>query len=171
MVQVAVVGSGLIGRAWAVSFARAGHSVALWDHVDGVAGAAMEKIGQALRDLAANDLLDGRRPGDLLALVRPVGRLEEALAGAQHIQENTTEDVATKRAVFAMLDAAAWPDAVIASSTSAILPSKFTDALTGRGRCLVAHPINPPHLIPAVELVPAPWTAPETVERTRRFMS
>jgi 3-hydroxyacyl-CoA dehydrogenase len=72
--------------------------------------------------------------------------------------------------VFVLLDAKAPAEAVIASSTSAILPSRFTEALVGRARCLVAHPINPPHLIPAVELVPAPWTSPETVERTRKFM-
>ena len=63
-----------------------------------------------------------------------------------------------KRAVFARLDAAAPPDAVLASSTSAILPSAFTEGLKGRARCLVVHPINPPYLIPAAEVVPAPWT-------------
>ena len=61
--------------------------------------------------------------------------------------------------------------AVIASSTSALLPSAFTEGLAGRGRCLVAHPINPPYLVPAVEIVPAPWTEPATVERTRRIMA
>ena len=60
--------------------------------------------------------------------------------------------------------------AVIASSTSAILPSKFTEHLQGRHRCLVVHPINPPYLIPAAEVVPAPWTSPEVVERTRAFL-
>jgi 3-hydroxyacyl-CoA dehydrogenase len=170
MVQVAVIGSGLIGRAWAVSFARAGHAVALWDHVEGVADGAMEPIRQTLDELDRNDLLDGRSPGEVAASIRAVKTIEDALAGAAHVQENTTEDVATKQAVFARLDAKAPPEAVIASSTSAILPSRFTEALAGRARCLVAHPINPPHLIPAVELVPAPWTSPETVERTRRFM-
>ncbi|HYD04715.1 MAG TPA: 3-hydroxyacyl-CoA dehydrogenase family protein, partial [Reyranella sp.] len=50
---------------------------------------------------------------------------------------------------------------------SAILPSKFTENLKGRGRCLVMHPINPPYLIPAVEIVPAPWTEPAAMEKTR----
>ena len=54
--------------------------------------------------------------------------LEEALAGAEHVQENTPEDVAVKREIFARLDAAAPPQAVLASSTSAILPSKFTES-------------------------------------------
>ena len=72
--------------------------------------------------------------------------------------------------MFARLDAAAPPDAVLASSTSAILPSAFTEGLKGRARCLVVHPINPPYLIPAAEIVPAPWTTPEAVERTAELL-
>ncbi len=72
--------------------------------------------------------------------------------------------------MFAWLDKAAAPESVLASSTSAILPSAFTEGLNGRARCLVVHPINPPYLIPAVEVVPAPWTGPEIVERTVAFL-
>jgi 3-hydroxyacyl-CoA dehydrogenase len=86
------------------------------------------------------------------------------------VQENTPEDLETKKRVFAQLDRAAAPDAVLASSTSALLPSRFTESLAGRARCLVVHPINPPYLIPAVEIVPAPWTDPQVVERTRTLM-
>ena len=84
-----------------------------------------------------------------------------------HVQENTPEDVAVKQKVFAELDAIAAPETVLSSSTSAILPSKFTEHLKGRARCLVMHPINPPYLIPAVEIVPAPWTDPAAMEKTR----
>ena len=72
--------------------------------------------------------------------------------------------------MFARLDAAAPADTVLASSTSAILPSAFTENLKGRARCLVVHPINPPYLIPAAEVVPAPWTDPAFVERTATFL-
>ena len=61
-------------------------------------------------------------------------------------------------------------DAVLASSTSALLPSSFTEDLDGRHRCLVVHPINPPYLIPAVEIVPSPWTDAGTMERTTAVM-
>ena len=63
------------------------------------------------------------------------------------------------------------PDAILASSTSGLLPSAFTESLAGRHRCLVVHPLNPPYLVPAAEIVPAPWTAPEVVERARAFLS
>ena len=59
--------------------------------------------------------------------------------------------------------------AILASSTSAIVASRFTEELPGRARCLVAHPVNPPHLVPLVELCGAPWTAPQTIERARRI--
>ena len=91
--------------------------------------------------------------------------------GAIHVQENTPEKIEVKREVFARLDGAAPAEAILASSTSALLPSAFTEGLAGRHRCLVVHPINPPYLVPAAEVVPAPWTAPEVVERTRAFLT
>lgn len=168
---VAVVGSGFVGRAWAISFARAGHAVRLWDADADQPRRAIDYIAGVLPDLAANDLLAGGTPDAVLARLVPVATLAEAVADAIHVQENTFEDVEVKRAVFAELDAAAPEGAVLASSTSAILPSRFTEDLAGRARCLVVHPINPPYLVPAAEIVPAPWTDPGVVERTRVFMT
>jgi len=101
---------------------------------------------------------------------RAVSDLGEALADVDYVQENTPEKVAVKRAVFANLDRQAPPGAVLASSTSAILPSTFVEAVPGRARCLVCHPINPPYLVPAVEVCPSPWTSPETVEKAAAFL-
>ena len=168
--QVAIVGSGLIGQSWAIAFARGGHPVALHDRDPEAAATAVAQIPEALATLAEIDMLGGRSAEEIAARIRPEDRLEAALDGAVHVQENTTEDVEIKRAVFAALDAAAGPEAILASSTSAILPSRFTEGLPGVARCLVAHPLNPPHLIPAVELVPAPDTAPETISRTVDLM-
>jgi len=170
MSAVAIVGSGFIGRAWAISFSRAGHEVRLWDQSAEATQGAHAYISGVLADLAANDLLRGQSPEAVLSRIAVVADLGEALSGAVHIQENTPEDRVVKRAVFSRIDALAGPDAVIASSTSALLPSTFTEHLTGRQRCIVVHPINPPYLVPAAEVVPAPWTSAETVERTRAFL-
>lgn len=75
-----------------------------------------------------------------------------------------------KRELFAQLDAAAEPDAIIGSSTSSIPASEFTEGLPGRQRCLVAHPVNPPYLIPVVELCPAPWTSEAAMRAARDIM-
>lgn len=168
--NTAIVGSGFIGRAWAISFARAGANVRLWDNAAGAADKAVSYISGVLDDLAANDLLNGQAPAAVLSRIKAVAGLDELLELATHVQENTPEDLGTKIKVFQQLDALARPDAVLASSTSALLPSRFTEGLKGRGRCLVVHPINPPYLIPAAEVVPAPWTTPETMERTRQFL-
>ncbi|WNJ88680.1 3-hydroxyacyl-CoA dehydrogenase [Bosea sp. 685] len=168
--RTTIVGSGLIGRSWAISFARAGHEVRLWDRDPEAARAAREFAASVLPELAANGLLDGQQPGEVLARFQPVAELEKALAGADYVQESTPEIVEGKRAVFAELDQLTPAEAVIASSTSAILPSRFMEHVAGRARCLVCHPINPPYLVPAVEVCPSPWTSPETVEKAAAFM-
>jgi L-gulonate 3-dehydrogenase len=170
MSKVAIVGSGFVGRAWAISFARAGHDVALWDADAAAPGHALSYIDGILPELAANDLLNGASPNDVRARLRGVANLEDALRDADYVQESTPENVEVKRTIFAQLDALTKPDAILASSTSAILPSAFTEGLPGRARCLVVHPINPPYLIPAVEVVPAPWTDPAVVERAAAFL-
>ncbi|MER9137043.1 3-hydroxyacyl-CoA dehydrogenase [Mesorhizobium sp. M0830] len=170
MANVAIVGSGFIGRAWAISFARAGHNVRMWDQSPAATGGARDYIAGVLGDLARNDLLRGQAVDAVVGRIAIVAELAEALAGAAHVQENTPENLEVKRDVFSQIDRLADPQTIIASSTSALLPSKFTDHLQGRHRCLVVHPINPPYLIPAAEIVPAPWTSAETLERTRAFL-
>lgn len=170
-ITVAIIGTGFIGRAWAISFARAGATVKLWDSSGGAASQALAYISNILGTLEHHDLLNGQAPEAVLDRIKPVATMEDALAHADHVQENTPEDLQTKINVFQQLDRLAAPHTIIASSTSALLPSRFTEGLAGRGRCLVVHPINPPYLIPAAEVVPAPWTAPDAVERTSTFLT
>ncbi len=167
---VAIVGCGLVGRAWAICFARGGYQVALWDSAPRAVSAALAFVEQALPELESLGLLDGASAAVVRARVAPAESLAQALAGARHVQESTPEAVETKRAVFAELDRLTPEDVVLASSTSALLPSSFTEGLAGRHRCLVAHPINPPYLVPAVEVVPAPWTDAAVCERTRSLL-
>src|SRR3954452_1893587 len=161
----AIVGTGLVGRAWAIAFARAGWSVRLWDPAPAAPVAALATIDGLLADLAAQDMLGGADTAAVRALLTPAATLADALAGAAWAQENAPEDLAVKQALWRDLDAVAGPPAILARSPSAIVPSRLTAPLAGRARCLVCHPLNPPYLIPAVELVPAPWTSPETMAR------
>jgi len=170
MSKVAIAGSGFIGRSWAITFARAGHEVALWDEDPAQPEKALEFIGSVLPDLAGNYLLEGRSPDEVLANIAAEKDLGAALSDVVHVQENAPERLEVKIELFGKLDAAAPKEATLASSTSALLPSRFTEQLDGRHRCLVVHPINPPYLVPAAEVVPAPWTSQETVERCRDFL-
>jgi 3-hydroxyacyl-CoA dehydrogenase len=170
MAKIAIIGSGLVGRSWAISFARAWHEVHLWDAEQGAAERAVDYIRTILPDLEANGLLRESTPEQVLSRLHVAETAEAALAGAIYAQESTPEMLDVKREVYARLDALAGPETILASSTTALLPSSFTEGLKGAGRCIVAHPINPPYVIPAVEVVPAPWTSPETVERTTALL-
>jgi L-gulonate 3-dehydrogenase len=163
---VGIIGAGLIGRSWANVFARAGWDVVLWDPNADVRAKAAGQIAEGLQELAVHGLVTDATAA--AQRVRIAATLEEAVAAADFVQESGPETPEAKREIFARLDAATRPDVVLASSTSAIVASQFTEALAGRGRCLVAHPVNPPHLVPVVELCGAPWTTPATKARAKQ---
>ncbi len=163
--HVAIVGTGLIGRAWAAIFARAGWNVRLTDPHIPTLKAAPRLIRDELHALARHGLADD--PDGAVARVSVAANLEEAVQGVEFVQENGPEKIEEKQIIFAQLDRLAPKDALLVSSTSAITASRFTEKLPGRSRCLVGHPVNPPHLVPLVELCGAPWTSPEAIDRAR----
>jgi L-gulonate 3-dehydrogenase len=170
MSRIAVIGTGLVGRAWAIVFARAGYAVSLWDANPPAIARARDFIARRLPELQEAGLLNGREPAEVMSNLADAATMEAALEGADYVQESGPELVAEKQALFAAMDRLAAPETILASSTSAIRASAFTEALPGRARCLVAHPVNPPYLIPVVELSPAPWTDPEAVSRARTLL-
>ena len=165
MPRVAIIGAGLIGRSWAIVFAGGGCDVALYDSSAGIAEDGRALVADGLASLADHRLISDAEAAH--ARVRVATSLADALSGATFVQENTPETIEAKREIFAEIDRLAAPEAILASSTSSIVASRFTEKLDGRHRCLVAHPVNPPHLVPLVELVAAPWTAPATLARAR----
>ena len=169
--KIAIVGTGLVGRAWSIVFARAGYEVSIYDPMEGASEQALSLIGQNLPALADAGLLNGETPAAVLGRIARAGTLADALAGAIHCQESAPERVEVKAELYKELDRLAAPETVLASSTSGIPASQFSDGLPGQRRVLVAHPINPPHIIPLVEIVPAPWTDPAIVQQTRDLMA
>jgi 3-hydroxyacyl-CoA dehydrogenase len=163
--NVAIVGVGLIGRAWSAIFARAGWQVRLTDPHEPTLKAAPGLIRDELEALERHGLADD--VDGAAARISLAASLAEALDGVSFVQENGPENVDSKRAIFAELDRLAPEGAILASSSSAIVPSRFSEGLPGRARCMVGHPVNPPHLVPLVELCGAPWTSPETIARAR----
>jgi L-gulonate 3-dehydrogenase len=167
--RVAIVGAGTIGIGWAVALSRGGLDVALHDLDDQQLGRAMDDVAARLADLESFDLLD--EPVDtILARVAAVRDLAAAVAGADHVQECAPETVELKRRLLGELDALTAPETILASSSSAITASAMASDLPGRARCLVVHPGNPPYLLPVVEVVPAPFTAADVVERTHALL-
>ena len=159
----AMIGAGLIGRAWANVFARAGWQVRLYDPAPEARANAVRLVTESLDDLARHGLVtDPKAAAERLVCSET---LAEAVDGAELVQESGPERLDDKIALVASLDELAPRNAILASSSSAIVASRFTETLAGRARCLIAHPVNPPHVVPIVELCGAPWTAPETIAR------
>jgi len=161
--QVAIVGTGLIGRGWAAAFARAGWEVRLWDGQPGAAAAAAIEVGKALADMAEAGLVSD--PDRLAANVRVADDVADAVAGVDYVQESVPENPGVKRGVFELLDAHTPAGVPIGSSSSSMPGTVFLSTIPGRDRCIVAHPANPPHLMPVVEVVPSPWHGAAIVER------
>ena len=167
--RVAMIGTGLIGSGWAVVFARAGWQVALYDSKPDQAARAASQAAATLRYLAAEGLVQS--PDACIARLVPVASMEEAVAGASYVQENVLETPQDKLAVFQALDRLVPADVVCGSSSSTIPVSDFSEQLKTRARCIVVHPMTPPYLVPVVEIVPAPWTAPETTDYAMALMT
>ena len=165
MKNIAIIGSGLIGRAWSIVFARANYPVMLYDNVNGAVAQAIELIGHGLADLKKYGLID-EDPETILRRITPAQSIEEAVSNADYVQENTSENLDIKKGVFSSLDQFAPEHCILASSTSTIQTSLFSEHLEGRHRCIVAHPVNTPHIAPIVEVSPSPWTSPEVTQKT-----
>jgi carnitine 3-dehydrogenase len=159
--RVGLLGAGVIGSGWAARFLLAGSDVCLFDPAPGAgdtALAALERARRAWRRLT-------------LAPAPPEGRLtlaatvEEAVAGAELVQESAPERESLKAELLREADAAAPPGAIIASSTSGLLPSRLVQAMTRPERFVVGHPFNPVYLLPLVEVCGADGTSPDTVRR------
>ncbi|HEX4766487.1 MAG TPA: 3-hydroxyacyl-CoA dehydrogenase [Lichenihabitans sp.] len=170
MTRVALVGAGVVGSSWSLVFARAGFEVAVYDIDLASAERAVGFVREALAGFEAQGQRAAEPVDDILARIKPTARLEDALAGVDYVQESAPERVEIKIELYKTLDRIAGPGAVLASSTSGLPASAFTEGLQHRRRCLVVHPINPPHLIPLVEIVPAPWTEAHAVQRSTELM-
>lgn len=169
MIKVTVIGSGLIGSSWAIAFAKAGHEVQVYDKDE----ASFEKSKNYIKDELAS-IADASGSGDLpdtMRLISYTSSLAAALEGAGYVQESIFETLEAKKEIFSELDSLVGNDVILGSSSSSVACSLFTENLSHRTQCLIAHPVNPPHLIPLVEIVPAPWTDPDVAERAMTLMN
>ena len=130
----------------------------------------VDEVEVRLDELDAFGLLD-EAPAEIVSRMAVTGDLSEALDGAVHVQECAPESLPLKVDLFERMDALADAATTLASSSSTMTVSGIAAELPGRSRCLLAHPGNPPYLIRVVELAPAPFTAPETVDSARELFS
>jgi carnitine 3-dehydrogenase len=158
--KVGIVGTGLIGSGWAAFYASQGLAVSLFDADASARQAGRERTLTCLAFLRDHSLLDAEGYDRAVAGVAVTDDLPEAVGGARLVQESVTERYDVKKDIFRQIDRAAEPEAIVASSSSGLLISELQTVMEHPERSLIAHPFNPPHLIPLVELVPGKQTAP-----------
>ena len=167
---ISIIGSGLIGQAWAVVFLRSGFRVKIFDEDANTAVVAKSNIQQKLKELASFGLIAQDLIPKMDLNLTWHENIEAGLEDCCYIQECAPENLEIKSKLTAKLDEIATDGIPIGSSTSAIASSLYAADVKGRDRCLVVHPINPPHLIPAVEIVPSEWTKKTVIESVTVLM-
>ena len=160
-----VIGAGTIGLSWTALFAAYGMTVRVSDPRPDLADALAEALGEFGPQLAAVGLdVDG-----LADRVHVAGDLSDAVRDADVVQENGPESVEFKKDLFARLVRDAPKHALLASSSSALPATTFTEGIEDAGRILIGHPFNPPHLMPLVEIVPGERTTEDAVSTAVDF--
>lgn len=170
MKKIAVIGCGLIGQGWAAVFAKAGFKVAMYDPSANAVRTAVDAMEKRISDLLDFGLIADNDKDNILKNIAPVFNIREALDKAIYVQESGPEILETKINITHELDKLTDENVPIGSSTSGISASRYCSSVPGKHRCLVVHPINPPHLHPAVELVPSQWTDQDTLLRVKDIM-
>ncbi|MFA7433610.1 MAG: carnitine 3-dehydrogenase [Gemmobacter sp.] len=163
--KAAIVGGGVIGGGWAARFLLNGRDVAVFDPDPQAERKLAEVLANARAALPSLSDVPMPQEGRLTF----AGSLQEAVEGADYIQESVSERLDLKHRVFAQIQQSA-PDVPIGSSTSGFRPSQLQQGALNPETILVAHPFNPVYLLPLVEVVPSPATAPEVVERVKEML-
>lgn len=172
MKVITIIGSGLIGRSWALVFISGGFSVKIFDKAPGMAVSAVSSIRQQVEQLQQRNKLRGElSASQQVALVSACDDLQQAVEGAFFIQECVFEDLAVKQSVFLDLERLVGSNVILSSSTSCLVPSDVFSKVQHKSRCLVAHPVNPPYLVKLVELVPHPETSSSVMDMAHTLMS
>jgi 3-hydroxyacyl-CoA dehydrogenase len=167
---VAVIGAGAIGRGWAALAAAHGWAVTIFD-TDVTAGdAAMTEIGARVRALVALGRAAPHAAEAGLGALQAGTSLLQVCEAADWVIESIGEDLAQKQRLFENLDLLARNAAVISSSSSGFPMTEIGSRCRDQKRLVVVHPLNPPELIPLVEVVPGKFTAPQTVDMASSWL-
>ncbi|MGH3360659.1 MAG: 3-hydroxyacyl-CoA dehydrogenase NAD-binding domain-containing protein [Nocardioidaceae bacterium] len=163
---VTCVGAGVIGGGWVAYFLAHGYHVKAWDPADGAETRLRHLVDQAWPALTELGLADGASVDNLVV----ERELRDAVAGTDFVQESAPEELELKRRLLADIDEVTAPQVVVSSSTSGYAMSEMQAKCAHPERTVVAHPFNPPYLIPLVEVVGGELTASDVVDWTSEFL-
>lgn len=166
---VACIGSGTIGGSWATLFSIKGYDVYLYDVDENVLEKAVSNLRSQLSFLSDREMV--AEPLDkIFDRINTSTDLSESVKEADYVQESGPEKLAVKREIFGEIDKHTSEEVIIGSSTSGIFMTEIQKATENPERCIVAHPWNPPILVPLVEIVPGEKTSEKTIKETLNIM-
>ncbi|KAL6484825.1 hypothetical protein MHYP_G00068700 [Metynnis hypsauchen] len=169
---IAIVGSGLIGRSWAMVFLSGGYKVKIYDNQQGQASRAITDIRKQVEELQEAQMLRGKLSAtEQLSLLSSHDDLSQALEGAFFVQECVFEELEAKKSVFQAVEKLVGEEVVLSSSTSCLMPSNVFSLVQNCTRCIISHPVNPPYYVRLVELVPHPETLPVVMDMAYELMT
>jgi 3-hydroxyacyl-CoA dehydrogenase len=168
--SIAVIGTGFIGMGWAITFARAGITVRAHDSDPAALAQLPSRVERATARMERAGWINASAGNALRERIRCCEALDETLNSVQYAQESVPEDLALKQATLHQLDRRLPPEVIIGSSTSGLPMTRIAEHTSHPERCVVAHPTNPPHIVPLVEIVPGERTAAETTTFVRALM-
>jgi 3-hydroxyacyl-CoA dehydrogenase len=169
--NVGVVGTGLIGASWAAYYASKDFKVKVFDKISAAQESGLERAMNYLDGLAKYGLIKKSKAEKMKGNISSARSLEQAVSDADYVQESASENFEVKIPLFSEMDAIAKTDTILASSSSSLPMTQVQKSAKRPGRCVVAHPFNPPHLVPLVEIVPGNLTTHQTVEDVRTFFN
>ena len=169
--RIAVVGAGLMGHGIAQEFATAGYDVRLTSRSQASLDRAVGQIKDNLGRLIALGVVDEAQVAGVEARLRTCVDFADAVGDADLVIEAVYEDLSLKQRVFKRLDRICPDRTILASTTSTFPATQIATATSRPDRALVAHYINPPYLVPLVELVPGEGTSEETLTAVRELLA
>ncbi len=168
--KITCVGGGTIGSSWALIFALKGHEVTIYDVSDDVLINSNDRIRTWLKLLLKKGFIERKQIDQTIGKINSTLSLNDAVMDADHIQESVFENLNLKKKIFDEVSLLVKPSAILASSSSGLSITEIQKVAKRPERCIIIHPINPPHLIPLVEIVPGKKTSPEVVNSVYDFM-
>lgn len=169
--HIAVIGAGLMGHGIAQEFASAGYYVRMHDVTDEQLQTARTQIEKNLDVLAENAIIEKGSIPSTLQRIQTTTELATVAENADFVVEAVTENLPLKQQIFEELDAICPPHTILASNTTALMPSQIGANAKRKDQILNTHYFNPPYLIPLVELIRSPDTSDETVEATFELLT
>lgn len=168
--NVAVIGAGVIGAGWVTLFTVKGYSVNVYSRKAETRERGLKTIQSNLDFLLSKGIISEHDKKLSLERINVVTEVSEAVKDVGFVAEATADSYDIKKPIFQEMDKHSPADAILSSSSSGLNPAELQRVVVKKDKCLIAHPWNPPHLIPLVEIVPGEQTSEDTTSRTIKLM-